>query len=225
MSRTQSQGIKFFPMDVGFFNDNKIKILKMRYGADGVLILIYLFTQIYNEGYYVRFDEDFKTVMSIDLNISIDTIEQVIAYLLGRSMFDEQLAKSAEVLTSRGIQERWIKAIKSRALKTPVKVENYWLLKESETPTFIHCTLFDDNSTKKDFNSTQKEDTSTNYAHKVKKSKVNNPPYIPPLPKGGRKKRNNNVSFANARTYSEEELQAMITNIDDVNFDNEDNNT
>lgn len=172
MSRTQSQGIEYFPFAVDFFSDKKVKILKARYGADGVMIYLYLLCQIYREGYYTRVDEDFKYMVSDDLNMSSDKVQQVMTFLFERSMFDEQLFKSDAILTSTGIQERWQKAVATRARKSPIKVSEYWLLKESETQPFIKCTLFQDSSEKKSDSSEKKVLNSENYLQsKVKESK------------------------------------------------------
>jgi len=166
--RKQSQGLDYFPLEIDFFSDKKIKILKARYGADGITIYLYLLCQIYREGYYTRVDEDFIFMLSDDLNMSSDKAQQVMTFLLERSMFDEQLFKSDAILTSAGIQERWQKAIKTRAQKTPTEVTDYWLLNEAQTAPFIKRTLFDNSSEKKDLN-------SENYSQsKVKESKVNN---------------------------------------------------
>lgn len=94
MSRTQSQGIEYFPFAVDFFADNKVKILKARYGADGIMIYMYILCCIYREGYYTRVNDDFIFVISDDLHISSDTVQQVMTFLLKRSMFNEQLFKS-----------------------------------------------------------------------------------------------------------------------------------
>ena len=174
MSRTQSQGLEYFPLAVDFFSDKKIKILKARYGADGIAIYIYLLCMIYREGYYTKADNDLIYVISDDLNMSSDKVQQVLAFLFERSMFNEQLFKSDAVLTGTGIQERWQKAISSRASKSPIEVGKYWLLKESETKPFIKCTLFNNSSEKKDDNSENYSLNSENYPYKVKESKVNN---------------------------------------------------
>ncbi|MCD8308448.1 MAG: DUF4373 domain-containing protein [Clostridia bacterium] len=179
MSRTQSQGIDYFPFAVDFFSDTKVKILKARYGADGIAVYVYILCQIYREGYYCRANDDFIYIMSDDLHISSDTVQQVLTFLLSRSMFNEQLFKSDAILTCDGIQERWQNAVKARAAKTPITVENYWLLPEEKTAPFIKCTLFEHSSEKKDDNSEKKDDNSENYPQskvkysKVKESKVN----------------------------------------------------
>lgn len=182
MSRTQSQGLEFFPVEVDFFSDKKVRILKARYGADGLAIYLYLLCMIYREGYYTRVDEDFIYVISEELSMSSETVQQVMTFLLRRSMFNEQLFKSDAILTSDGIQERWQKAIKTRALKTPMKVESYWLLSQENTAPYIKRALFGNSSTKKDFNSEKKELNSENYPYKEKESKVNivSSPYNPP---------------------------------------------
>lgn len=184
MSRTQSQGIEYFPMAVDFFSDKKVKILKARYGADGITIYLYLLCQIYREGYYTRVDEDFEYMLSDDLNMSSDKVKQVMTFLFERSMFHEQLFKSDAILTSTGIQERWQKAISTRARKSPIEVGNYWLLSESDTQPFIKCTLFKNfknNSEKKDDNSAKKALNSENYSQ----SKVKESIYTPFIPQGG----------------------------------------
>ncbi|MFR3882107.1 MAG: Lin1244/Lin1753 domain-containing protein [Lachnospiraceae bacterium] len=42
MARRKQEGNRFFRLDVDFFSDKKVKILKARYGADwGYLISVY----------------------------------------------------------------------------------------------------------------------------------------------------------------------------------------
>ena len=38
MARRRQEGNFFFRLDVDFFSDRKIKILKARYGADGITL-------------------------------------------------------------------------------------------------------------------------------------------------------------------------------------------
>ena len=42
LARPRKDGLDYFPLDADFFEDEKIKILKARYGADGTYS-IYLF--------------------------------------------------------------------------------------------------------------------------------------------------------------------------------------
>ena len=51
MARKKQEGNRFFRMDADFFSDRKIKILKARYGADGIVLYLYLLCEIYKTGY------------------------------------------------------------------------------------------------------------------------------------------------------------------------------
>lgn len=160
MGRLRKEGNEFFSFDVDFFSDRKIKILKARYGADGITLYIYLLCEIYKNGFYLKLDEDFEFIVSDDLNMNSDKVKQVLTFLLERSMFDKQLFQSDAVLTSTGIQRRYQLMVKSRAVKNPITVERYWLLSKEETETFIKVNSFlnnsenyEDNSKKNNFNS------------------------------------------------------------------------
>lgn len=50
MARRRQEGNLFFRLDVDFFSDRKVKILKARYGADGITLYLYLLCEIYKTG-------------------------------------------------------------------------------------------------------------------------------------------------------------------------------
>ena len=172
MARQQKDGLDYFPLDVDFFEDEKIKILRARYGADGISLYIYLLCRIYKKGYYIKVDNDFEYILSADLNMGADKVRQVLTFLLSRSLFDNTLFQSDAVLTSTGIQKRFQLAVKERAKKNPVKVGRFWLLEKEETKPFIKCTLFEGFSGKNDDYSGKKDANSPEES--LKKSKVNN---------------------------------------------------
>lgn len=177
MPRPQKNGIDYFPLDVNFFSDPKIKILKARYGVDGIAVYMYLLCEIYRAGYYIQFDEDRLFLISDDLNMSSDKVMQVLTFLLDRSMLDSMLFQSDAVLTSTGIQRRFQLAVKERAKKNPIRIKGFWILNESETEPFIKLNP--------DFNKSQKNEDNSGNNHsnsqevslkesKVKESKLKN---------------------------------------------------
>lgn len=174
MGRLRKEGNEFFSFDVDFFSDRKIKILKARYGADGITLYIYLLCEIYKNGFYLKLDEDFEFIVSDDLNMNSDKVKQVLTFLLERSMFDKQLFQSDAVLTSTGIQRRYQLMVKSRAVKNPIKVERYWLLSEEETETFIKVNSFLNNSKNNEDNSKKNNLNSEKNDTKEKKGKEKN---------------------------------------------------
>ena len=107
MPRQQKPGLSYFPLDVDFFTDNKIRILRARFGNNGIAVYIYLLCEIYKKGYYMEWNDDFKFILAADLNLSDGFIEQVLTFLLERSLLDSTLFKSDTILTSPGIQRRY----------------------------------------------------------------------------------------------------------------------
>ena len=171
LARPKKNGLSYFPLDVDFFEDPKIKILRARYGRDGIVFYIYLLCEIYRHGYYIQMDDDFEYIISDDLKMDQNKVNQVLNFLLSRSLFDNTLFQSDKVLTSAGIQRRFQLAVKERARKNPIEVGRFWLLKKEETEPFIKCTLFAGYSGKSEGYSGKNEGNSTEES--LKKSKVN----------------------------------------------------
>lgn len=171
LARPKKSGLSYFPLDVDFFDDPKIKILRARYGRDGIVFYIYLLCEIYKQGYYIQADDDFEYIISDDLKMDQNKAKQVLNFLLSRSLFDNTLFQSDKVLTSAGIQRRFQLAVKERARKNPIEVGRFWLLKKEETEPFIKCTLFADFPGKSDgFSRKNAINSPEEYP---KKSKVN----------------------------------------------------
>ena len=175
MPRPKKEGIDYFPLDVNFFIDKKIRILKARYGADGITIYLYLLCEIYRAGYYIKFDDDMLYVISNDLKMSPDKVKQVLKFLLERSLLDSTLFQSDTILTSAGIQKRFQLAVKERARKKPIEVKDFWLLEPQETEPFIKVNPKADKSRKNDNKSGKNPGKSQELSlkeSKVKESKV-----------------------------------------------------
>ena len=174
MARPKSDGLLYFPFDTDFFYaDKKIKALRARYGCDGLVIYIYLLTEIYRNGYFIWWDEDSEDNMMADLNLSEGLIKQVIAFLISRSLLQSILVNSDTALTSPGIQKRYQEAVKG--LKRDVFVrEDLWLLKDTETATFIKFSPKYDKSEKNESISEKNESISEkNPTNEMKRNESN----------------------------------------------------
>lgn len=179
MARPKKDNLDYFPFDVDFFEDKKIRALKGKYGSDGVMVYIYTICQIYKDGYYTDLDEDFILCMSDDLNITEDSTRQILKYLFSRSLLceikDSTLAKSVTIVTATSIQRRYQEA--KRGAKRDVVVEaKYWILQKSETLSFIKVHPNNDKSeinNDKSEKNINKSTINTTKESKVKESKVN----------------------------------------------------
>ena len=182
MARPRKEGNQYFSFDVDFFSDKKIKILKARYGSDGITLYIYLLCEIYKNGYYLKIDDDFEFIISDDLNMNCEKVKQVLNFLLERSLFSNILFQSDKVLTSAGIQRRFQLMVKSRASKNPILIEDFWLLSKEETEPFIKVNSFLNKSQNNNDKSGNNVLNSQNNDTKERKEKEKNLYIDPALP-------------------------------------------
>ena len=174
MARPQKKGLAYFPLDVDLFSDTKIKIIRGKYGNDSIALYLYLLCEIYKSGYYIKADEDFLAVVSTDLGMTEEKIGQMLSFFRKRSLFDDTLFTADKILTSGAIQRRYQDAVKQRALKNPVQVdEKFWLLSKEETQSFIKVRPQNSFSENNEGYSENNGSFSENNPHKVKESKVN----------------------------------------------------
>ena len=104
MARPKKSGLSYFPLDTDFFdNDSRIKILKARYRADGIMIYVYLLCEIYKNGYYIQVDDDLEYIIASELGVSVDKVKQVLNFLLKKSLFDSKLFSSDKVFLSKNL--------------------------------------------------------------------------------------------------------------------------
>ena len=145
MARPRKENLDYFPLDADFFTDTKIKILKAKYGADGIAVYLYILCEIYHDkGYYVECDEDFVLVMSDYFHFSEGKTMQILNYLFNRSLLECILVESVKVITAKSVQRRYqaakkasIKKEKGIFARDVIVDERIWLLKKEETESPI----------------------------------------------------------------------------------------
>lgn len=105
------KGLKYFPLQVDFFTDEKIEFVSARFDEKGELIVIKLLCKIYRNGYFMKWDADTCLLFSkvAGKNITPGLANEVVNELLKRGFFNEYLQKRFGILTSHGIQKRYLK--------------------------------------------------------------------------------------------------------------------
>lgn len=219
MARPEKNGIDYFPLDTDFFDDKAIRILVAKFGSDGIALLIYLYCDIYKNGYFRMVDEDYLDIVSADTKININTIGQVMSYLHRRSLIVAiKLPMSVNCLTSTAIQKRYMFAVKERVRKTgrPILVDRkLWLIPESDIPTvrvvneegnamLIKVIQFSDSPRKNEVIPRKNDGYSTEKCLKEKKRKEKNNNAVSA---SGRSNKFNNF---HQRDYDYDELEKQI---------------
>lgn len=115
MARPTAKGVEYFPLNVNFINDLKVRKLLLSCGAESIAVLIYLLSTIYkDEGYYVEIHEDEIDLIALDVNVTPEFVLEVINKACEVRLFDVNLYNNFNILTSKGIQERYLKITERR---------------------------------------------------------------------------------------------------------------
>src|SRR5688572_21014667 len=106
MARPLKNGLSYFPLDVDFFEDDKLRYVEAKYGTEGLLIAIRLLCKIYKQGCHLHWDEDAEVLFAKTVGASITPklVKAVVAELVKRSFFDKDIFETMSMLTSLEIQ-------------------------------------------------------------------------------------------------------------------------
>ena len=128
MSRPKKTGLDYFPLDVIF--DDEVLLIDAKFGCAGLCVLIKLWQIIYANNYYIKWGERELLVYKTRINADINFINDVINECLKWGIFNESLYNKYGILTSKGIQKRFIEATQRR---TEVEfIKEYLLIKDVE---------------------------------------------------------------------------------------------
>ena len=115
MARPTKKGLDYFPLDVDFLSDLKVRRIIKACGKEAVHILLALLANVYrDEGYYVLWDEDLAFLVADEVGTKEGTVEELVRKAVQVKFFDKDIFDKYSVLTSKGIQNRYILATKER---------------------------------------------------------------------------------------------------------------
>ena len=175
MARPIKTGTDYFPLDVEL--DIKMDFVESRYGNDGFSTIIKLWQKIYAENwYYCKWDNDIAVLFAFKKanNIDIDKLDGIIKLALEKELFDKNIYEKYGVLTSAGIQKRYL-LITERRKK--VVINGDYLLIDIPTNSInvdINFINVDINSKNVDINTQSKVKESKGKESKVNKIKEKN---------------------------------------------------
>lgn len=155
MAAPIKKGLDYFPLNVDFFEDDKILAISGEFSVKGEIITLRLLCEIYRNGYFVEYTELLKNKLARLGGLSGGLVDEVTNKLVKYNFFNEDIFREHKVLTSVAIQKRYFEATKRR--KNQPNSE-YLLLKG------VNVNI---NS------SSKKVNVNINSQSKVKESKVN----------------------------------------------------
>jgi len=169
MARPTKTGLDYFPLDVDMDQDDKLFFIEAKYGLISFAIIVRILMLIYKDGYYKYYSEDKEAFMLAKrLSVDVNVLKNVINDCINDGIFNKNLFERYGILTSRGIQKRYLEACSRR--KEVSIIKEYCLVntKKYKNIVFEHLNRVnvDNNPDKCDIMQTETPQS------KVKKSKV-----------------------------------------------------
>ena len=115
MARPTKQGLDYFPLDSQFLSDVKVRKIMRAQGTNAISVLISLLCNIYrDEGYYIRRDDEVSFLIADEVGVKEEYVNEIIDKSIQVGFFDEYQYKKNKILTSNGIQKRFLEATERR---------------------------------------------------------------------------------------------------------------
>ncbi len=113
MARPSKQGVDYFPLDVNM--SDSVRLVEAEFGLTGFAVIIKLYQRIYGgAGYYCRWTEEVALLFASDLKLGGNVVSEIVAACIKRGIFDRSMLDRFGILTSQGIQSRYLKMVKRR---------------------------------------------------------------------------------------------------------------
>ena len=136
MARPLSRGIEYYPLDVDFMNDIKIRKIMKSCGPNSIAIIILLLGNIYkDEGYFMKWDEDVCFLVADAVGAKEVYVKEVLKKCLQVDLFSNELFEKFKIITSKGIQKRFFEITKRR--KRENLINDYLLVNVTETGVIV----------------------------------------------------------------------------------------
>ena len=126
MARPISKGVDYFPLDVGFLSDIKVRKIMVAHKSQAIAVLIYILSNIYkDEGYFMKATDDEINLIAFDTMMSVEEVSAIIQKACEVDFFSMEMFEKYQILTSKGIQSRYTKITERR--KKPTLLQCYCL--------------------------------------------------------------------------------------------------
>jgi len=174
MARPIKQGLDYYPLDVGFLQDVKIRRIMRACGIQSIPVLISLLANIYrNDGYFLRWSPDMSFLIADELGVSEGAVTATVDKAVQVDFFNANMYECYGVLTSMGIQSRFFEAASRRM---EVRYDARFLL--INVNVYKNLVNVDNNPVNVDNNQQSKGKESKGKESKGKEKKI----YSPSLP-------------------------------------------
>lgn len=143
MARPIKEGLEYFPLDCDMDQNDKVVLIEAQHGVIGFSITIKLLMKIYKCGYFYMWTKKEQLLFSKRINVDVNKVNEIVNDLVEWKFFDERLYEDDEILTSKGIQERYLTAT-NRRQKVEI-LQRYLLLDDNSINSYSNLVIVSDN--------------------------------------------------------------------------------
>jgi len=220
LARPQKAGLEYFPLDVDIDSDDRVEFILAKHGFMAFGILIKLLMEIYRQGYYIAWTERQQYVFAKRVNVDSMYTETVVSAYINEGIFDKELYEKYGILTSHGIQTRYLQASGRRV--TVEIIQQFSLLDLEKLPKTPKITFTDvsvcKNPSFRIHNDDRNGDNCNITSAEIPQSKVKESneeeeeetPYIPPTEKKLTKQEEETARIVNLFENNIHPLSGMI---------------
>ena len=167
MSRPLKNGVDYFPLDVNL--DDKFELIEAEFGLVGFAVVVKLFQKIYGlQGYYCEWNDEVALLFGKRIGLGGNAVSEIVSASIRRGIFNESMYDRYHILTSAGIQRRYMEAVARRS--GVVVEEAYLLLDHAKIPEKVNINRVNAcNNSINDGNNPQRKENQI----KLNKTKLN----------------------------------------------------
>ena len=177
MARPQKVGLDYFELDCHM--DEKIELIEAEFGLKGFAVIVKLYQSIYSGfGYYCEWTPEISVLWAYRLGCtrSVDCrnvgsvceecalpgfpnnlINEIVAASIRRNIFSGELFKKYRILTSSGIQKRYLNAV-SRRERVELKKEYLLISVGKKLQNVVINSVNDSRNSKNEYENTQSKE-------------------------------------------------------------------
>ena len=158
-------GIDYFPLDVHL--DEKFELIEAEFGLKGFAVIVKLFQRIYGQqGYYCEWTNDVALLFGQDCRLGSTAVSEILSASIRRGIFDKDLYERYQILSSEGIQKRYLEACSRRK---QIQLDGRYLLLSAD---FL-AEYVDNNSVNVNINSVNVNNNPQSKEEESKENKTN----------------------------------------------------
>lgn len=141
MARPVKVGLDYFPLDVVM--NNRMGLIEAEFGLNGFAVVVKLFQEIYGkEGYYCEWTNEVALLFAKKNGVGYNVVSEIVNCAVKRGIFNKEMLQKYSILTSLGIQSRYIEAKRGKIslIKSEYLLFNVPQTQISETETRVNET-------------------------------------------------------------------------------------